>query len=312
VADVTVVVPARNAAATIGATLDALGRQRVDHEVVVVDDASTDATAAIADRGGARVVRHDRQRGPAASRRSGVAAACAPLLAFTDADCVPADGWLAALAAALRTHDLARGPIGPPPGVPVGRFDRTLYADERSPWFQTANLAVTRELHDRVGGFAPFSAGTGPGLRPRVHDGHIGEDAVFAWRARRLGARIAFVPGAVVHHAVQPRTRRAFVAERRRLRFFPALVRELPELRDGLPLRTFLDARTARVDLALAGLVAALAARRPAPLLLAAPYARLLARERGGPRDRAAIVAGDLVGAAALAQGSFAARTPLL
>jgi glycosyltransferase involved in cell wall biosynthesis len=305
VADVTVVVPARNAAATIGATLAAVAAQDAGHETIVVDDASTDGTARIAEQAGARVLRHDVQRGPAASRAT-------PLLAFTDADCVPRPGWLRALAAALADHDLARGPVGPPPGVPVGRFARTLHTDERSPWFETANLAVTRALHDRVGGFAPFSAGTGPGLRPRIDDGHIGEDAVFGWRARRLGARIAYVPEARVDHAVVARSRRAFVAERHRLRFVPALVREVPELREALTLRTFLTPRTAQVDLALTGLAASVGTKRLAPLLLAAPYARLIAAETGGPRDRGTVVAADLVGAASLLRGSLAARTPLL
>src|SRR5205823_3162308 len=70
-------------------------------EVVVVDDASTDATAATARDAGARVVRLERAGGPAAARNAGVAATSAPLLAFTDADCEPAPGWLAALAATL-------------------------------------------------------------------------------------------------------------------------------------------------------------------------------------------------------------------
>ena len=43
-----------------------------------------------------------------------------------------------------------------------------------------------------------------------------------------------FADRALVHHAVFPRGPRGFIAERWRLRFFPALVREVPELRGGL------------------------------------------------------------------------------
>ena len=126
--DVSVIVPAHDAAATLGRTLAALTAQRFDggFEIVVVDDASSDATAAVAERAGAHVVRQARRAGPAAARNAGVAVARGELLAFTDADCEPAPSWLAAGAAALGDADLVTGPIAPAPGVAVRPFDRTL------------------------------------------------------------------------------------------------------------------------------------------------------------------------------------------
>jgi glycosyltransferase involved in cell wall biosynthesis len=59
-------------------------------EVIVVDDASTDGTAAVAERLGARVLVHDVNRGAAAARNTGVAAASQPWLAMLDSD----DEWL--------------------------------------------------------------------------------------------------------------------------------------------------------------------------------------------------------------------------
>ncbi len=53
---VSVCLPARNEAATIGAVVEAAGRSPLVAEVVVVDDGSTDATAAVAAAAGARVV----------------------------------------------------------------------------------------------------------------------------------------------------------------------------------------------------------------------------------------------------------------
>jgi glycosyltransferase involved in cell wall biosynthesis len=84
---ISVIVPARNAAATLGPCLDAL-RASVgpEREVIVVDDASTDATAAIAAAHGARVVALTRQSGAAVARNAGAAQARAALLFFTDAD----------------------------------------------------------------------------------------------------------------------------------------------------------------------------------------------------------------------------------
>jgi GT2 family glycosyltransferase len=150
-----------------------------------------------------------------------------------------------------------------------------------------------------------------------VDQGHFGEDAVFGWRARRAGARTVFVEDALVHHAVFPRGAAGYVAERWRLRFFPALVREVPELRERLTLRYFLTENTALFDLALLGIALSLASRRRAPLLATLPYLKRRLNWREGWRPEVAehnvaLVAGDAVGLAALARGSVAARTFLL
>src|SRR5438874_11533006 len=96
---VTVVVPARNAEATLGRTLDAIASQCLDEpwETIVVDDGSSDGTVAIAERapGGVTLLRAD-AAGPAAARNRGAEAARGEVLAFTDADCFPAPGWLGA------------------------------------------------------------------------------------------------------------------------------------------------------------------------------------------------------------------------
>ncbi|MEJ7784875.1 MAG: glycosyltransferase [Solirubrobacteraceae bacterium] len=316
---VSVIVPARNSSVTLPRTLAALADVEIDGgmELVVVDDASDDDTAAVAERAGVRVVRLERQAGPAGARNAGIAATRAPLIAFTDADCVPSARWLGALVRGLETADLVTGPVHPDPEVLVGPFDRTLHLTAASPRFETANLAVRRSTADRVGGFEPFVPGAEPGIRPRPDQGHFGEDAVFGWRARRTGARIAFVPDALVHHAVFPRTPRAFVAERWRLRFFPALVREIPELRTVLPRRVFLSARTCRFDAALLGAAAAAQRRRAWPIVLALPYVRRDLRTwapatRSGIRENAALIAADAVGLAGLLRGAVAARRVLL
>ena len=320
--DVSVVVPARNASGTIPMLLSALERTTFEGawELIVVDDASTDDTSQLAREWGARVVQLDSQSGPAGSRNAGIAAAAAPLIAFTDADCEPSPDWLGAIVRALGEADLVTGPVRPTPDVPRGPFDRTLHISGSSPLFETANLGARRELIDRVGGFEPFAPpgdGAIVGLRPAVDQGHFGEDAVFGWRARRLGARVAFADQALVHHAVFPRSARGYIAERWRMRFFPALVREVPELRSRLHMRYFLARDTALFDLAVAGVAASAASRRRWPLLAAAPYlGRRLSWRGGGPRRVArrnsAIAIGDAVGLLALIRGSVAARRLLL
>lgn len=132
--------------------------------------------------------------GSYAARNAGAAAARGQTLAFTDADCRPAPGWLAALAEARDDKTLLAGPVeitpaGDPPnryelydrirGIPQARYVSRGYA-------ATANLAVPAETFAAVGGFNParFSGG----------------DAEFCRAAGALDHPIRFVPGATVHH----------------------------------------------------------------------------------------------------------------
>jgi glycosyltransferase involved in cell wall biosynthesis len=307
---VSVVIPARDAAAMIGRTVSAACAQQLDgpFEVIVVDDGSIDDTASIAADAGARVVTNSQPQGPADARNAGVAAATAPLIAFTDADCIPAPGWLQAGVDALSEADLVQGRVEPEPGIPVGPFDHVITVREESGLYETANLLVRREWFDRVGGFRPF-------IDPAR--GHFGEDLVFGWAVRRQGGRSAYAPDALVHHEVVKRDAAAWIRERRRLQLFPAAAREVPELRSRWYLGIFLSRRTAKLDLALAGALAALVARRPWLLLLGLPYARATFQTRHWRRrwvleQNLAHLAGDLVGFAALVKGSIRSRRAVL
>ncbi|HEU4978787.1 MAG TPA: glycosyltransferase [Solirubrobacteraceae bacterium] len=283
-----VVVPARDAGATLPALRAALAAQdlREPCEVVVVDDAA-----------GA---------GPGAARNEGVARCSADVLAFTDADCVPEPGWLrAGLAALAAGADVVQGRVVP--AEPPGPFDRTVSVPGLTHLYETANLFVRRAWFERAGGFEPW-------LSPA--DGkELAEDAWLGARLARAGARVAFAPDAVVRHAVERRGAAAFVRERARLVHFPQIAARIPELRERrFHRRVFLSPRSAAFDLALAGI----ATRRPLLAAAAAlPYARLVAAEARGwgplaPRVGAAGIAADAVGLGALALGSLRARSVLL
>jgi glycosyltransferase involved in cell wall biosynthesis len=324
VTDISVIVPARNAADTISATLTALAAQTFDgdFEVVVVDDGSNDETASLARRASANVISHAVATGPAQARNSGRRAARGALLAFTDADCEPVADWLSFGWQAAQRADLVQGAVRPAPGSEVGPFDRTLWISEHSPrLYETANLFVNKDTFDRVGGFRAFaasdarSAGT-PGLRPVDGTDHFGEDILFACEALRKGARFVFEARAEVYHAVFRRGAAEYVRERWRLRYMPAIVREAPELRSSFHLNYFLSERTARFDLALGGVALAAAMRRREPLLLAVPYLKRLRRRglwrRSAWRENIGMIAADGVSFAALARGSVAAREIVL
>jgi len=316
-----VIVPARNAAATIGRTLDALARQDFDlpYEVIVVDDGSADATAAIAASapGPVRVLRQG-GLGPGQARHLGAKRARGEVLAFTDADCLPQPEWLRAGMRALEDADLVQGAVRPERGVPLRPFDHTIWVTGESGLYESANLFIRRELYERVGGFEDWLA-VGIGKR-------LGEDVWLGWKVRRAGARTAFCPQAIVEHAVIARRWHEFVAERIRLVYFPSLVRRIPELRRAFLLhRVFLTRRSAAFDVALGGaLCAAVLAALAFPVWTVAilapaisPYAFTLARAvrfQGRYAVKVALVqlVADAVGFAALLFGSVRARTVVL
>ena len=84
---VSVVIPCYNRERTIAeAVASAFAQTRSPSEVIVVDDASTDDSARLAERGGARVVRMQANRGSAAARNAGIQAASADAIAWLDSD----------------------------------------------------------------------------------------------------------------------------------------------------------------------------------------------------------------------------------
>ncbi|MDX3001467.1 glycosyltransferase [Kribbella solani] len=110
------VIPAKDEADRIATTVDAVHKIIGVDLVVVVDDGSTDRTAEVAERVGAVVVRHERNRGKAAAMESGAAAvaerdgARPRHLLFLDAD--------------LTDTAAAAGPLIEP--VQTGRADMTI------------------------------------------------------------------------------------------------------------------------------------------------------------------------------------------
>jgi glycosyltransferase involved in cell wall biosynthesis len=311
----TVIVPARNAARTLPRTLEGLARQHLEDEfeVIVVDDCSEDHTPEVAARSSivTRVLRSQRGKGPGAARNAGVSEAPGDVLAFVDADCTPAPGWLAHGIRATEEFDLVQGKVLPDPDAELGPFDRTVSVGAAHGLFESANLFVRRELFDRLGGFPDGLAGHA--------QRDFGEDVMFGWQARRAGARTGFCEEAVVYHEVVERSPIGFISERARLALFPPLAARVPELRDAFFYRRFFHSpRSASFDLALAGLAIGLASNDFRPLALTAPYLRSLGSSvrrwgrRRAPVVALAEVAADCVGAAALLRGSVTARSPLL
>ena len=203
--EISVVVPTYGRSANLPRLVAALEAQTVDparFEVVIVDNGSRDDTgevlAALAARTPLRLVpvTIEVNEGPAKARNLGWRTARAPLVAFTDDDCVPRPTWLAqALATAQATPDLGvlQGATLRPVGAPqptIGTVFRETVA--ASPYFEGCNLVFPRPVLERTGGFDeafPFS----------------GEDTAAGWAAVEDGGRWVFDETAVVEHDVVQR-----------------------------------------------------------------------------------------------------------
>jgi glycosyltransferase involved in cell wall biosynthesis len=111
-APVTVVIPAFNRARVIERAVRSARAQQpcAPAEVVVVDDCSTDDTAARAESAGARVIRHSRNLGPGGARNTAIAQATQPWTAFLDSDDVWLPGHLRAAADAWNGRVLVSAP----------------------------------------------------------------------------------------------------------------------------------------------------------------------------------------------------------
>ena len=209
--DVTAVVPVHDH--DPAATIAAMGPVAA---VIVVDDASEPPVDVLGrddagTRGGqVQIIRHDENLGPGAARLTGLAQVTTPFVAFVDADCVPAAGWLETLlghfddervaaaaprvragildgegparvgSSAVDAYEALRSPLdlGPDPGR-VGPGTRVAYVPATA-------VLMRADAVRAVGGFDPS-------LR-------TGEDVDLAWRLVASGWRIRYEPRSVVWH----------------------------------------------------------------------------------------------------------------
>jgi glycosyltransferase involved in cell wall biosynthesis len=181
-ADLSIIVPAHNAGATLEATLASARQADGLLEILVVDDGSSDDTLVRANRlaraweqAGPPALRvlTQGQAGPSAARNLGAANAEGRLLAFLDAD----DTWLAGV------PDARRDSLGTGPTVVLGLIQ--CYAGEPGrpegdPFegFQVGAALIPREVFEAVG---PFE----PGM-------DLGEDVDWFLRAREAGVALVF------------------------------------------------------------------------------------------------------------------------
>lgn len=190
-----IIVPVYNGASVLPASLASLKASAAsDEEILVVDDASTDATAAVATDMGARVLRVARNSGPAAARNHGAAQARGSVLLFVDADVVVARDAVARVRRAFDLEPMLGAVFGSydahprAPGL-VAQYRNLLHhfvhqqANRDADTFWAGLGAVRRAIFLDVGG---FDVKRFP--RPSIEDIELGH------RLRRAGHRIRLDP----------------------------------------------------------------------------------------------------------------------
>jgi glycosyltransferase involved in cell wall biosynthesis len=217
-----VVIPVRDGATTIGEQLRALSGQdfRGQWEVVVSDNGSTDETRAVVEMWNHQlpsvlVVDSSDVPGVGHARNVGVDAARGSFIAFCDADDIVSPTWLRELAASSApgvvvagSHDLRAL------NTPMTRA-WTGWSDPGGPATDRADATrVERGQHQRLG-FLPFAQGSSLGLDRSVWEAVGGcsvgmrgsEDVDFSWRAQLAGFDLRAAPNAVVHYRLRSRIR---------------------------------------------------------------------------------------------------------
>src|SRR5690242_10665128 len=205
---ISVVIPARNAAETIGSVLDALAAQEPPPgEVIVVDDASDDATPEIAEARGAKVIRLDAPRFAGGARNRGWEEAAGDVVVFLDADAVPADAW---------TSGVARAAAEFPRALVAGA--RTFTARTRWGWvshFELETPYLPQGEPREQPTLSSFCLVVPRGAPIRWHESYGGEDGLFSIDALGAGLQLVFDPR---FHALHDHRRESFDDLRRQQR----------------------------------------------------------------------------------------------
>jgi len=194
---VSLVIPGRNCASTIGQCLEAVAPMLETtplQEIIFVDDASTDETADIvADYPVTYTVGNG--RGPGAARNIGWKAARNPLIWFVDSDCVAEPDALTLLLPHLDTPTVAG--VGGSYGIMTSDsllacliheeiIERHLAMPRRVNFLATFNVVYRRSVLEEVGGFDERFL--------------KGQDAELAWRINEAGYELAFEVNSRVKH----------------------------------------------------------------------------------------------------------------
>lgn len=144
---VTIVVPAFNESESIGGVVGGLRAAASWHEVLVIDDGSTDGTGRAAQDAGARVIRHPYNKGNGASIKTAIRAATSEWIAIVDGDGQHRPEDAAHLTSLLGDYDLVVGARHPLTQASTGRRLGNAFLN----WL--ASYLTERPIPDLTSGF---------------------------------------------------------------------------------------------------------------------------------------------------------------
>ena len=172
----------------------ALAQSEPPLEVLVVDDASSDASAAIARKAGARVVVNPARRNAGGARNAGIEATAGELLAFLDADAVAPRDWLARARELLASDPSLAGVGGSIANGRAGRFGELDYFLNHSEWIG-GRAGEKRSIPTMAIVYRRDSVGPA-----RFPESNSGEDTAFALAVAARGGRLWYEPTIRVTH----------------------------------------------------------------------------------------------------------------
>jgi cellulose synthase/poly-beta-1,6-N-acetylglucosamine synthase-like glycosyltransferase len=164
---ISVVIPAYNEERYIRNTLEALSSQSCKpDEIIVVDNASSDKTAQIAKKLGAKLV-FEPKRGVAWARQAGFCAACGEIIVSTDADSIFPKDWLLKIKKEFSKNPKLVGLSGPIWPIDSTWQEKVLFSLHTISnfwqyffglsFFTGQNFAVLKSVFESSGGFKPGS-----------------------------------------------------------------------------------------------------------------------------------------------------------
>ena len=203
------VVPALNEERHIAAMLGTIAEiaSGIEHEVILADNGSTDSTADIAQKNGARVFR-DSSLTIGGLRNLGARNAHGELLVFLDADMHITPSWRNEIENTIphlrrnpRTITGSRAGISIRPSWIERYWFLPMTKEKNSNYINSGHLIIRKDFFNELGGFDEK-------LR-------TGEDWEFCGRARKTGASIVNNPALHVIHEGYPKSLQAFIQRER-------------------------------------------------------------------------------------------------
>jgi mycofactocin system glycosyltransferase len=201
---VSIVVPVYNRAHDIDACLESLlslNYPESKREIIIVDDASWDNTAAVVKQYNVRLIIQPENLGQSAARNAGVKVSKGDIIAFIDSDCIADPNWLTELVtyfhdprlvliggyvdsvfseSHLDRYEKVCSPLNMGSKPILGKDKHTIF------YVPTCNMLVKKEIYTQAGG-----------LDEKLR---VGEDVDLCWKLMSKGYRLMYVPKGRIKH----------------------------------------------------------------------------------------------------------------